>query len=583
MSERPGILSVCDLESLARLLKVQPKALAYIIYKVKDEDRYSQFEIPKKRGGTRQITAPDDRLKTIQSRLAKELLEVYPDRHCVHGFAKGKSIRSNARAHLHKKWIVNIDLKDFFPSIHFGRVCGVLRADPFNMGERISREIANLCCCNNSLPQGAPTSPILSNFVCWRLDNQLYKLAKSCRCTYTRYADDITISTSLKELPPEIGYIEEDHLILASRLVEIISDNSFSINEFKVRYADGRNRQEVTGIIVNSGSTNVRRNYVRQVRAMLHSCERYGLEAAAKEHFTKFRPDKKPSDLVRSFMYELEGKIGYIRYIKQVPKEDGTFYDIAGGVYEKLKKRFARIYPASHLSSTRLYLSEAEKPVILGEGKTDWMYIKKALEVFQAKGEFKDMDLIFREYDKKEGVGCGKLLDFCKNTIEPFPHVVICVFDRDVPRVLKDAAPDSGKNYKNWKNNIYSVILPHSEGIPESFCIEQYFSEKEIMTADEEGRRLYLSSEFNKETGLHITLPGVKYGNGSPSGPIGYIKADYTRILDDGVWNSDGENIALPKSKFAEYIYNTHPGFDTFSFERFKGLLEVLRDIIEES
>ena len=122
MSERPGILSVCDLESLARLLKVQPKALAYIIYKVKDEDRYSQFEIPKKRGGTRQITAPDDRLKTIQSRLAKELLEVYPDRHCVHGFAKGKSIRSNARAHLHKKWIVNIDLKDFFPSIEQPRI-----------------------------------------------------------------------------------------------------------------------------------------------------------------------------------------------------------------------------------------------------------------------------------------------------------------------------------------------------------------------------------------------------------------------------------------------------------------------------
>lgn len=98
----------------------------------------------------------------------------------MHGFAKGKSIRSNARVHLHKRWLVNIDLKDFFPSIHFGHIFGIFKAEPFNFPERLAREIANLCSFNNSLPQRAPTSPVLSNFVCRRLDNELYKLAKAC-------------------------------------------------------------------------------------------------------------------------------------------------------------------------------------------------------------------------------------------------------------------------------------------------------------------------------------------------------------------------------------------------------------------
>lgn len=97
MSESPGTPYILDLESLARLLNVQPKKLSYIIYKLKDEDRYTQFEIPKKRGGSRTITAPDGRLKAIQSRLAKELLKVYPERHCVHGYVKGRSIKNQCQ------------------------------------------------------------------------------------------------------------------------------------------------------------------------------------------------------------------------------------------------------------------------------------------------------------------------------------------------------------------------------------------------------------------------------------------------------------------------------------------------------
>jgi RNA-directed DNA polymerase len=573
-----SILSVFDLESLAQLLKTQPRKLAYIIYKIKDEDRYAQFEIPKKRGGTRTITAPNKGLKTIQSRLAKEFLKVYPERHCVHGFTKGKSIRSNASLHLHKRWIVNIDLKDFFPSIHFGRIHGLLMAKPFCLGERIAREIANLCCYRNALPQGAPTSPILSNFACWQLDNQLYRLAKACRCTYSRYADDITFSTNLQELPSEIGTIVDKRLVLSPALIDIIQNNSFEINLEKVRYAQKYNHQEVTGVVVNSSKTNVRRTYVRQVRAMLHACEHFGLESAAKEHYSKYHPDKNPANPVKSFMYELKGKIGYIRFIKRYRATNGKTYD--SKVYAKLKDRLLKLYPEASLSATKLYLSESERPIVLGEGITDWKYMKKALDLFQAADKYNDLDLVFREYEESEGMGWSKLLNFCTSNMEPFPHKVICVFDRDEDKILNQA--DSPKPFKFWGNNVYSIILPTPKGRLDRFCIEQYFTDEEIMTEDENGHRLYLSSEFDKDTGKHISMPDVHYAKKSPTGSFNYLKKTFTLVLPDSVWNAEGKNIALPKRDFANYIYSGKPGFDKFNFDNFQALFDVIREILAE-
>lgn len=578
MSERPGILSVYDLDSLARFLKVQPKKLAYIIYKVEDEDRYSEFEIPKKRGEVRKITAPDSRLKTVQSRLAKALLEVYPERHCVHGYCKAKSIRSNAAQHLHKRWVINLDIKDFFPSIHFGRVRGMLMAKPFEFGERISREIANLCCYENALPQGAPTSPVISNFICWKLDNDLYRLANSCKCVYTRYADDITISTNLKDIPPEIGHLEDGSLVLSSMLLDVFKNNNFEINPEKTRCASRNNRQEVTGLIVNSSRTNVRRTYIRQVRAMLHACERFGVEAAAKEHYAKYHTEKTPSDPVRAFMYELEGKIGFIRFIKKYREEDGDEYD--SNVYEKLRKRLVRLYPQSSLSATRLYLADAEKPVILGEGETDWKYMKKALEKLQAAGLFRDLDLAFREYEDKEGVGFSKLLGFCRTNMMPWPQKVICVFDRDEKEIL-DNAIDPSKPYKYWGNNVYSIVLPRVEGRADRFCIEQYFTDAEITTKDAKGHRLYLSSEFDKETGRHQEDPRLRYAKKTPKGGFDRLKEKFPLVFQDSVWNEEDKNVALPKRDFANYIYTDTPGFDKFDFSNFKKLFEVVELVLK--
>src|SRR5690606_10191540 len=135
------------------------------------------FQIEKKSGGKRQICAPREPLKSIQLRLKHALINIYKNKSCVHGFIQQRSIVTNARQHISKCLLVNIDLEDFFSSINFGRLRGLFLSDPFNFNSDVATILAHICCCNGILPQGCPTSPILSNFICRKLDNALLKLA----------------------------------------------------------------------------------------------------------------------------------------------------------------------------------------------------------------------------------------------------------------------------------------------------------------------------------------------------------------------------------------------------------------------
>ncbi len=158
---------------------------------------------------------------------------------------------------------------------------------PFNFNDKVSTILAQICSYDGCLPQGAPSSLVLSNYICHRLDNQLLKLSRKCRIAYTRYADDITFSTNLKVLPSEIGIIKDNTLLLSSKLVNIIEDNGFTVNKEKIRFALKNNRQKVTSLIVNE-RINLNRKYIRHVRAMIHAWEKFGLEQAAIEHFEKY-------------------------------------------------------------------------------------------------------------------------------------------------------------------------------------------------------------------------------------------------------------------------------------------------------
>lgn len=270
---------------------------------------YSQFNITKKSGKSRTITAPDHRLKIIQRRLAVLLDKLYRVRNPVHAFVPARSVKTNAEAHGRRRYVLNLDMKDFFPTITEKRVVGLLKS--IGVNERVADIVARLCCFAGQLPQGAPTSPVISNMICYRLDTELLQLAKEARAIYTRYADDITFSSFQPPAPlfeglvPAVGSFSPD--LLSASLRAVIGRNGFVVHPNKAHYADGNSRRTVTGVKINAG-LNVDRRYVRHIRALLHSVERLGL-SAAQTRFDEVRGKGALAD-------HLRGKISYIAHLK---------------------------------------------------------------------------------------------------------------------------------------------------------------------------------------------------------------------------------------------------------------------------
>lgn len=251
-------------EDIAELLEVNYNFLKYYLYILPNSKRYTTFEIPKKTDGVRKITAPATALKIVQQKLNKVLQYVYEPKPSAHGFLPDRGIVSNAKKHSNKKYAFNVDLKDYFPSINFGRVRGLFMAFPYNLPEPVSTVLAQICCHENALPQGAPTSPIVSNMICSKLDTELQQLARKNKCFYTRYADDITFSTNVRNFPTAIAKVDDFGFTeVGSELERIINENGFVVNPSKVRLQSSNQRQEVTGIVVNK-FPNVKREFVKE-------------------------------------------------------------------------------------------------------------------------------------------------------------------------------------------------------------------------------------------------------------------------------------------------------------------------------
>lgn len=289
-------------------------------YAFKPDNRYKQFTIKKKNGGERPISAPRYKLKTIQKCINEILNAVFTPHFTATGFVPKKSIVDNAKVHIGKQFVFNTDLKNFFPSTEFRRIKAVLGLAPFNLTDanelNSNREkrktsenkgrgylgylIANLCCDNGFLPQGAPTSPTLTNIVCQRLDKKLYKYAKSINSTYTRYADDITFSSNKPVFDEKFK----------KTIIDIIEvQEKFEINFEKERLQNGGERQEVTGIVVNK-KINVDREFIKDVRFWLMCWSKFKTDATQKKFLIQF-PEKK----------------GFLRYGKTTPQ----FYNYLSG------------------------------------------------------------------------------------------------------------------------------------------------------------------------------------------------------------------------------------------------------------
>ena len=284
-------LEFTTLAEFYHYLEISEKELRHI--SAKKFDQYHSRSIPKRNGGERLLSVPNNRLRYLQSLLNPLLQGMYNVRGCVHGFVAGKSAFTNAQEHLGRRHLVKVDLQDYFGQISRQRVRGVLLS--IGIPLPVAEAITKLCTLADELPQGAPTSPILANMVTFRLDQELVTFAKKNRLRYSRYADDIVFSSYSKPRVlargMELEYARLSRSDLDEKLLEIFDQQNFELNEEKIYYCGAGARRSVTGYTINQ-FPNVPRNHVRRVRATLHNVRKYGYDAEQRKFSEKTKSAK---------------------------------------------------------------------------------------------------------------------------------------------------------------------------------------------------------------------------------------------------------------------------------------------------
>lgn len=342
----------------AKFIGVKLQTLTYLLYIKKIDNCYNTLEIPKKNGDTRTICVPNKNLKKVQKKLYNKLSTYYDEiktqnnftSKISHGFEKNRSIVTNAEVHKNKRYVVNLDLLDFFPSINFGRVRSYfIKNNYFEINDDIATILAQLTCYKGTLPQGEPTSPLIANMICNIMDIRILKIAKKYRLDYTRYADDLTFSTNNK-------YFLNDYDKFLEDIKNIIHRSGFELNSKKTRLLFSNSRQEVTGLVVNK-KISVPKEYYKNTRAMAHSLYKNGYFLIDDEVGT---------------IEQLEGRFSFINQINLYnidnKKKDMWHLNSKEKQYQKFM-----IYKTFYAN---------EKPLIITEGKTDVLYIKAALKKY---------------------------------------------------------------------------------------------------------------------------------------------------------------------------------------------------------
>jgi RNA-directed DNA polymerase len=562
--------SITTERDLAHLLGVKHSMYTYFMYGIKREDQYKIFTINKKSGGKRTITAPVTGLKKIQRSMADILQKIIWIKPSVYGFTKDRNIVQHAKIHSHRKYVFSCDIEDFFPSIHFGRIIGLLTSKPYELNSNIAKAIAQMTTFKSILPQGAPTSPIISNMISSHMDSELQNLAKENKCFYSRYADDITFSTNTSFFPEEICK-KESEIIIGTKLCKIIEKHGFKLKESKNRLHPRNEMQCVTGLTVNE-FPNVKRRFVRQIRAMLHAWEKYGLELCQKEFDEKYSKNKNRKHGKALFKKVLFGKINFIK-------------DVRGNTNEIYLKFISKYYELSRgFSPSSIYIRKQDiiNPkdiVVKTEGKTDWMHLKAALRSLKNAGLYKDLNIHFFDTLLAEHYGNGTLKNFCENARygDRRKTRTVCIFDRDEEKYLGKM---SGKHHEfnYWGNNTYSFPIPcpsHRNDNDDAVSTEMYYSDQEIKTSDKNGRRLFLSTEFDNTTKTHKEYNNIKCELKNISNKKAIIGEKIILYKED----SSKDSIALSKFKFARNILIRKEGFDSFDFSQFIEIFEIINRI----
>lgn len=469
-------------------------------------------------------------------------------------------IFSNAEKHRNKKIILNIDLENFFESFHFGRIKGFFNKNKyFSLDEKISKDIANLVCYKGVLPQGSPTSPIITNLICNILDIGVRKLSKKYKFTYTRYADDLTFSSNDSNFVLKYQNLYDD-------LKLEIENNGFKINEKKTRICYSNLRQTVTGIIVNK-KINIPKEYYKETRAMANNFYKNDT------FFIKNKFDKKEEDGTQN---QLEGRFSFINQIDWY-NNSKNILTVKNELKETNKKNLIMNGREKEYQKFLFYkyFFKNKKPLIITEGKTDILYLKAAIKSFKLdKIDILSQETSFLRKSKRLKYFLG--------------------IDQDGSNFCNDFIK---KKYKD-ENSLYDYFnnITHKGGSnPVIFIYDNEFNKKgspinqiennlENSLKEKTNSNQYwirISNKYN----LYILVVSKKTNMDS--------KKDYeiedlfsNETLEhkiDGKSFSRDENYDktthYEKNKFSQYIYNNYKKID---FTEFQNIFKSINDIIED-
>ena len=531
MSFLTKLKSAKSLNDVAFLLGYKPKSLSYVIYKI--PVKYKTFTVPKKSGGVRTISAPCPELKLLQRRLSDGLQSCWDEinsqkkitKPISHGFRRDASIVTNAAVHRGRRFVFNVDIKDFFDSINFGRVYGFfVKNKDFALTESAAKILAAIACHDGKLPQGSPCSPVISNLIGQILDVRLAQLARRHGCSYSRYADDLTFSTNERIFPSAIAASNADHSCVAgSALTKIIEKSGFELNPKKTRLQYCNSRQEVTGLVVNR-RINTRPEYRRLTRAMTHK-----LVTTGKFQITKTKADALgalvPTKIDGSISH-LQGMFGFIDWIDLSHTSNKEGLNVQQSSIGKVYKRFLmyRDFWANSL------------PIILCEGKTDSVYLRGAIRRLATahpnlvsinsagKAEYKVRFFNYsytsqRILDLSGGAPVVRLfiaeyIRSVKKTLAPAnPQPLILLLDNDTGGQVfyslikeyngKKATVTGMDDFYHLAENVYIVFTPIDK-LGSKSSIEDFF-EKDLLKTEIDGKTfnpddttLNVSKEYGK-------------------------------------------------------------------------------------
>jgi len=345
------LTDVKTLEELAALLALDLKRqIFYYAYVRKQEKSYRKFFLNKKSGGTRNICAPEDGLMYVQKKIANAIYDACSDKlsRFVYSFRRGLSIKDFAKFHIDKKVIIKLDISDFYGSINFGRVLGMFMAAPFNLPYNVSVVLAQLCCFEDGLPQGAPSSPIISNIIGYSLDKNLSIFAKDRGFQYTRYADDMVFSArTTRRIGDFCGRdLVSSVFVPTDEISKLVSDCGFSLNVGKTRVLLRESKQLITGLVCNQ-KINVDRNYVRRILTLINLMKKN--PDSALQAYNEWRKNGSVNDIYSA----IRGMVNYVRHVKGAEDQ----------VYCNLARRFNKAAPEGYhvpLPASKIVLSDGD-------------------------------------------------------------------------------------------------------------------------------------------------------------------------------------------------------------------------------